>query len=116
MRASPPARRIGRVTAVRRPGIGFVFVQTVKASDIFGVTDGFESAHVFPAGKDVRALLCAVDPHHGPNGQFLFIQLLPLQDRSKRRREITPDERDVRDLFDDPDRHGFCLKDLKAFF
>ena len=98
------------------PGIGFVFLQLVKTTDILRIADGFEGSHVLAAGKNVRAAQRAVDTRDGSDDKFLFIKLLTAEYRRQRRRELAPDQRDIRNLFNNTNRDRFRVIYFKAFF
>ena len=96
MGTAPPARCIGRVTAVGSPGICFVFFQAVVQADILREADCLEYAAVLAAGEHVSALIFMVDVgyatyHEFILGQLGFNQLIPAGDN-----EVTPDQRLIR--------------------
>ena len=96
MRAAPPARRVGGVAAVRRPGIAGVFVQPVKAAHVLGVAHGLEHPHVAPAGKDIRAPHGAVGKNNAARHIFGLVQAAVLQLVGQRGHKIAPNQRRVR--------------------
>ena len=55
-----------------------------------------------------------VDMHYGTCNVFLFVKLQPAQHRRKRRHEISPYKRDIRNFRYLADRNLFRLDNLKA--
>ena len=93
VRAAPPAGRVGRVAAVARPGIALVFVEAVKAADVFGKADALENAHVLAAGKDVRARDLRVDAVYAPRHIFALIEMRMGKADGHGREKVAEDDR-----------------------
>lgn len=115
MRAAPPARRIGRISAVRRPGVCLVFFETVECADILGKTNGLEDAHVLSAGKDVAARELCIELRDRAYHVFLLILLRGGEYRAQRGDEVPPDQRLVRNGRNPARGDALGAYDLKAF-
>ena len=93
MRAAPPAGRVGRVAAVRRPAVAGVLVKAVKPAHILREAHGLEDAHVLAAGEDERALDLRVDVQHAPHDVLLLVEMAFVQHGFARGEEVAPDQR-----------------------
>ena len=80
------------------PAVAFVFLEAVKFTDIFGIAHGFEYAHIFPAGKNVRTFDFHIDPRDTAHNEFSFIQLAGIEFHFERHQKITPDQRLIDDI------------------
>ena len=93
VRPAPPAGGVGGVPAVAGPGIALILFQAVEPADVFGVADPLEDAHVFAAGKYVRALDFAVDADDAARHIFAFGQVRVGKFARQRRQKVAVDER-----------------------
>ena len=114
MRAAPPARRIGRISAVRRPGVCLVRIEAVERADVLGEADCLEDAHVLSAGKDVAARKLCVELRDGTHHVLLLVLLRGGEHRAQRGDKVPPDHRLVRNGRNLARGNALCADDLKA--
>ena len=116
MGTTPPTGGVGRVTAMRCPGIAFVFIQSIKLAHILRKAYGFKGTHILATGKYISTGHFCVDLHHRSGNEFFFIQLVGGKLAAQRGYKITPDDRFVCDGRDLAGRYDLRFHDLKAFF
>ena len=92
---APPTGGICRISAVRRPRIALVFVETVEITDILGKTNRLERAHILSARENICPLERYIDVHHRARDIFLFVELQTRENTRKRSDKIAPDKRNV---------------------
>ena len=114
MRAAPPARRIGRISAVRRPGVGLVRIEAVERADILGEADRLEDAHVLPAGKNVAARKLRIELRDRAHYVLLLVLLRSGEHRAQGGDEVPPDHRLVRNGRNLARGNALRANDLKA--
>ena len=114
MRAAPPARRIGRISAVRRPGVGLVRIEAVERADVLGEADRLEDAHVLPAGKNVAARKLRIELRDRAHHVLLLVLLRSGEHRAQGGDEVSPDHRLVRNGRNLARGNPLCADDFKA--
>ena len=98
MGAAPPARGVGGIAAVGRPGVGLILLQAVEPAHVLGVPGGLENPHVLPAREDIAALQGHVDLQNAPGHEGVLVHLHIPEGGLKGGGKVPPDQRLVGDL------------------
>ena len=97
VRAAPPARCVGRITAVAGPGVSLIVFQHVVLADVLREAVCLENAHVLAGREDVRAVQRVVDADDKAGGELALLELAGRQLGRQRSDEVAPDHRGIGD-------------------
>ncbi len=96
MRSAPPAGRIGRVSAVRRPTVCVVLLKPIIFAYVLGITHRLEYPHIFTAREDICAFDSRIDFDYHSGNEFFFVEICLVQPCVKRLDKVSQNERLVR--------------------
>src|SRR3989338_8213202 len=114
MSTTPPARRIGRKSAVSGPQVAFVFFQSEVVSDFLWVANTFKYTHILTAGKDKSIAYLGVDFHNLVDDIIILRQIF--KSVLPNFKKVPPNQRRVGDSRRSPCWYPFSVNCIKMVF